>query len=66
VIKPWKIRSAGHVTYIGEMRFAYKIKVEKTEWNKRLGTHKHRRDDTIKINHEKMFQGYGLDSVDSE
>jgi hypothetical protein len=49
---------------MGAMRFAYKIIVgKKTEGNKPLGTHKHRRDDNIKTNHEEMCQRCGQDSV---
>jgi hypothetical protein len=40
-----------------------RLKSEKTEVNKRLGTHKHRREDNIKTDHDEMCQGYGQDSV---
>jgi hypothetical protein len=47
-IKSRRMRSAGHVMHMGEMRNTYKILVKKPEGKKLLRTLRYRRKDSIK------------------
>jgi hypothetical protein len=46
---------------MGEMRNAYRILVGKPEGNRRLGRHRHRWENNIKIDLRARIGWYGLD-----
>jgi hypothetical protein len=50
VIKPRRIRQAGHVAGMGDMNNAYKILVGKPEGNSPLVSPRRRWEDNIKMN----------------
>jgi hypothetical protein len=60
MIKLRKIRWAGHVARMGEMRNAYKLSVWKAKGKKLLGRPRRRRDDNIKMH----LREIGLEGVD--
>jgi hypothetical protein len=49
VIKSRRVRSAGHVTGMREMRNTYKILVERTEGKRPLGRPRRRLEDNIRM-----------------
>jgi hypothetical protein len=49
VIKSWKMRRAGHVACMGEMRNAYRILVGKPEEKRSLGGPRRRSEDNIRM-----------------
>jgi hypothetical protein len=49
IIKPGRIRWAGHVESMMKRRGAYRILVEKPEGKKPIGKYRHRWEDNIKI-----------------
>jgi hypothetical protein len=49
VIKARRMRWAGHVACIGEVRDAYNISVGRPEWKRPLGRPRHRWEDNIKM-----------------
>jgi hypothetical protein len=53
LIKSRKMRQLGHVTYMGEMRNAYKISARKPKGKTSLGRLKHQWEDNIKLILEK-------------
>jgi hypothetical protein len=50
VIKLWRIRWAGHVAHMGEMKNTYKILVRKPEGKTSQGRPRHRWEDNIRLN----------------
>jgi len=50
VIKSRRMRWAGHIAHIGEMRNVYKILVRKPEKKRPLRRPKHRWEDNIRLN----------------
>jgi hypothetical protein len=52
VIKARRLRWAGHVAHVGEMRNAYKTLVGKREGKKPLGRPRHRWEDNIRISED--------------
>jgi hypothetical protein len=57
VIKSRRMRWAGHVAHMEEMRNAYRILVRKPEVKKLLGRHRHRWEDNIRMNMGEMRGG---------
>jgi len=49
VIKSWRTTWVGHVAYMGKMRNAYKILVEKPEGKRQLGSPECRWEDNIRM-----------------
>jgi hypothetical protein len=60
IIKPRRMRWAGHIARMGEKRNAYRLLVGKPEGKRPLGGPKHRRVDNIKLDLGEM----GWDDVD--
>jgi hypothetical protein len=60
MIKPWRMRWAGHVARMDEKRNAYRILVGKPEGKKPLGSPRRRWMDNIKIDLKEM----GWDGLD--
>jgi len=58
VTKSRRIRWAGKVACMGESRGVYRVSEERPDKNRPLGRPRHRREDNIKINIEKM--GWGM------
>jgi len=54
VIKSWKMRWAGHVALMREMRTAYNILVEKPVWKRPLGRPRRRWEDNIGMDLRKI------------
>lgn len=52
MIKPRKVRAAGYVVYMGEVKNACIILVEKRQGNKTLGRPRLRLNDSIEIDHK--------------
>ena len=61
VIKPIRIRWAGHVIRMGERRGAYKVLVGKAEGTRPLGRPRHRCENNIKIDLQDVGWERGLD-----
>jgi hypothetical protein len=61
VIKSRRIRWAGHVACMGEGRGAYRILVGRSEGRRPLGRPRHRWEDNIKIDLQKVGWRHGLD-----
>jgi len=57
VIKSRRMRWAGHVARLGEMRGAYRVFVGKLERKRLLGTPRRRREDNIKMNLQEVEWG---------
>jgi hypothetical protein len=58
MIKSRRMRWAGHVAFMGEIRNAYKILGEKSERNRPLGRTRCRWEDNIKVDITEI--GYGV------
>jgi hypothetical protein len=54
MIKSWRMRWVGHVSCMGEIRYAYKILVRKSEGKRPLGRPRYRWEDNIKMNLREM------------
>jgi hypothetical protein len=70
MIKSRRVIWVGYVTCLTEVRHAYTILVGKPEWNRLLGTPRHRLDDNIKmgtsgclVNKELVLGGKFLDEL---
>jgi hypothetical protein len=50
IIKPRRVRWAGHVSRMGEKRNAYRVLTGKSEGKRPLGRSKRRRREIIKVN----------------
>ena len=57
VIKSRRMRWAGHIARLGEMRGAYRVFVGKLERKRLLGTPRRRREDNIKMNLQEVEWG---------
>jgi hypothetical protein len=65
-IKSRRVRGAGHIAQICEMRNAYNILVGRPEGNGRLGIPRRRLEDNIRMDRrENRVRGCGLDSSGS-
>jgi hypothetical protein len=62
VIKPRRMRCAGHIACMGEIRNAYKILVGRPEGKRPLGGHRHRWEDNIKMD---LWELRGMCRLDS-
>jgi len=60
MIKWRRMRKAGHVARMGERRDALTVLVGKTGWKEPLARHRHRWEDTIKMEHREAWKGHGL------
>jgi hypothetical protein len=49
---------AGHLARIGEMRYAYKILVAKSEWNRVIAISRDKWENNIEINAEQIRYDY--------
>jgi len=66
VIKSRRMRWAGHVARMGEVRGVYRVLVGKPEGRRPLGKPRCRWEDNIKMDlNEVGFGGYGLDRAGS-
>jgi len=63
VIKPRRMRWAGHVACMGERRGAYRVFVGKPEGKRPLGRPRHRWEDNIKMNLQEVGCG-GMDWIE--
>ena len=64
VIKSRTLRWAQHVAYMGERRGVYRVLVGKPEGKRQLGRHRHRLENSIKINLQEIEWGcMGLDWI---
>jgi hypothetical protein len=61
VIKSRRMRWAGHVARMGEMRGAYRILVRISEGRRPLGRPRRRWEDNIKMDLQEVGWGHGLD-----
>ena len=59
VIKPRRMRQAGHVARMGEGRGVHKVLVGKPEGKRPLGRPRHRWEDNIKMYLQEVGRGYG-------
>jgi len=57
VIKSRRMRWAGHVVRMGEVRDVHRVLVGKPEGKRTLGRHRHRREDNIKMDHQEVGCG---------
>jgi len=57
------MRGTGHVARMGEGRDVYRVLVEKPEGIRRLGRHRHRWDDNIKMDFQEVGCG-GMDWIE--
>jgi hypothetical protein len=65
VIKPRRLRWAGHVARMGERRGAYRVLVRKTDERRPRGRPRHRWEDNIKMDFgEVRSRGAGMDWID--
>jgi hypothetical protein len=60
MIKSRRVRWAGHVARMGEMKYAYRILVGKPEGKRPLGSPRHRWVDNVKI----VVRDIGWDGID--
>jgi hypothetical protein len=66
MIKPRRMRWAGHVAHIGAKRNAYTILVRKPEGKRPLGRLRYKQEDNIKMDLQRNKVGwYGVDSCAS-
>jgi hypothetical protein len=65
VIKSRRLRWAGHVACMGEMRGAYRVLVGKPEGRRLLGRPRRRWEDNIKMDQREVGWGRGLDQSGS-
>ena len=63
VIKLRRMRWAGHVTHMGERRGVYRVLVGKPEGKRPLGRPRHRWEDNIKMDLQKLGCG-GMDWIE--
>jgi len=63
VTKPSRIRWAGHVAHLGEIRGLYRVVVGKSEEKRPLGRPRRRRNYNIKMDLQKVGFG-GMDWID--
>jgi hypothetical protein len=61
VIKPRRMRWAGHVAGMGEGRVAHRISVGRPEGKRPLGRPRRRWEDNIKMDLHEVGRGHGLD-----
>jgi hypothetical protein len=61
VIKPRRLRWAGHVARMGERRGAYRALVGKPEGKRPFGRPRRRREDNIKMDLRVVGWGHGVD-----
>ena len=59
VVKPKRMRWAGHVTRMGEGRGVYRVLVGKPKGKRPLGRPRHRREDNIKMDLQEVGGGCG-------
>jgi len=62
VIKSRRIRLAGHVVHVREMRSVYRVLVGKPEGKRPLVRRRHRWEDNIKMDHQEVGCG-GMDWI---
>jgi hypothetical protein len=56
-IKPWRMRWAGHVAYMGKERKVYKVLVGKPKGKRPLGRPRHRWEDGISMDFREIGSG---------
>jgi len=63
VIKSRRMRWAGHVSHMAERRGIHRVLVGKPEGKRQLGRPRHRWEDNIKMDHQKVGCG-GMDWIE--
>ena len=61
MIKSRGMRKPGHEAHMGEMRGVYTVLVGKTAWKKPFARHRHRWEDSIKMDLWEVGKGRGLE-----